>query len=132
MPAFQQGKAALQDLPSWQFGSHLHSSITDAAFAFGGYAGAHDWVDDSAGCGVAHCAARRQVCVGAACQVECVPVKNPLATDDIRCQRGKDVQFAIADKRVVRRCRRHLEFAISAIILVNASREGGGEGERGG
>ena len=47
MPTFQQGKkAALQDLPSWQFGSHLYFSITDATLAFGGYAGAHDWVDD--------------------------------------------------------------------------------------
>lgn len=101
MTTVQERKAALQDLPPWQFGSHLYFSITDATFAFSGYAGAHYWVDDSAQCGVAHCAARRQVCVRAARQIECVPVKNPLATDDIRRQRGKDVQFAISDKRVV-------------------------------
>ena len=75
------------DLPSWQFGSHLHFSIADAAFTFGGDAGAHGWVDDSAGCGVAHRAARRQVRVGAACQVERVAVKDPIDTDDIRRQR---------------------------------------------
>ena len=102
------------DLPLWQFGSHLHFSIADAAFPFGGDAGAHGWVDDSTGCGVAHRAARRQVRVGAARQVERVTVKDPIATDDIRRQRGKDVQFAIPNKRVVRRCCRHLEFTIPA------------------
>ena len=105
------------DLPSWQFGSHLYFSVTDATFALGGYPGAHDWVDDSARCCIAHCAARRLVRVGTPRQVERVPIKNPLATDDIRRQRGMDVQFAIADERVVRRRRRHLEFAIPAILV---------------
>ena len=83
--------SGFHDLPSWQFRSHLYLSITDATLAFGGYTRTHDRVNDSARCGIAHCAARRQVRVGAARQVERVTVKNLRSTDDIRRQRGKDV-----------------------------------------
>jgi hypothetical protein len=116
-------------LPSWQFGSHLHLSITNAFFAFGGDAGAHDWVDDGACCVIAHHAARCQIRVGAARQVERVPVKDPIVTDYIRRERGKDVQFTVADERIVRRRGRHLEFTIPA-VLVNKKK--GGEGGGGG
>lgn len=100
------------DLPSWQLGSHFHLSITNATLAFCGNTGAHDWIDDRPCRGVAHHAARCQVRIGAAGQVECVTIKDRTATDDIRRQRGHEVQFAIANERVVARPGRHLEFTV--------------------
>jgi hypothetical protein len=46
----QERKAPRLDrhLPSWQLGSHLDFSITDATFAFCRDAGAHDRIDDGA------------------------------------------------------------------------------------
>ena len=102
------------DLPSWQLRSHFHLSITNATLAFCGNTGAHDWIDDRPCRRVAHHAARRQVRVGAASQVERVTIKDRIATDDIRRQCGDDVQFAIADERVVARAGRHLEFTVPA------------------
>jgi hypothetical protein len=101
------------DLPSWQFSSHFHLAIANATLAFCGNTGAHDWINDGPCSGVTHNATCCQVCIRAASQVECVAIKDRIATDDIRRQRGNDVQLAVANERVVARAGRHLEFAIS-------------------
>lgn len=111
------------DSPSGQFGSYLHLSITDAPFTFCGKSGAHDWIDDGACRDIAHHATSCQVRVGAAGQVVRVPIGDRVTTDDIRRERGKDVQLAVANERVVARAGGHLEFPIPASLLVNARRQ---------
>src|SRR5258705_11821032 len=97
-----------------ELGAHLHTAVVDTTLTPGGKTRAHDRVDNRVGRDVAHYTACALVRAGAAHEVECVPVNDGVAPDDIGGQRWDDVQLIIADERVVRRCCRHLELAVPA------------------
>lgn len=111
--------AKKESVPRRKLSTDFDAAVLDALLALGGEARAHDGIDNGAGGAVADHATRREIRVCTACQVVRVTVEDSVRADNIRSERGEEVQLIVLDEGIVRRRCRHLELAVPNTVWVS-------------
>ena len=105
--------------PSRKLCTNFDAAVLDVLPTLSSQARAHDWIDNGAGSAVADHPASCEICVRAACEVERVTIEDSVCANNIRCEGREQVKLVVLDKCIIRRCRRHLELAVSTPMRVS-------------